>query len=117
MSYSNDLAKWQSYAEARGLKKGVYQPPFDRLLKALGCECPPVIFWKFDFVAIAMGLPFGVFLGSFMYFIVLKEPDIKITLIDSSLVGIFFGISMAWIHSRAKKRLGLTTWEDFKRQI
>ncbi len=89
MSYSDNINRWQEYAKSKGWSKAVYPTPHDWLLKRMGLECPPAIFWS----PWINGVLSGVFFG------------------------ILFGIMAAIFHWYQWRNLGVRSWEEFVQKI
>ena len=113
MSYSGDITKWEKFAREGGLKKSVYASPLDLAFRRFGYKCPPSIFWKYYVVIFVSALPFSISWGIFMYFFALPSRSLAESFYVSVLAGILFSLPIAWIQARTKKKLKLTTWDNF----
>ncbi len=98
------------------MKKSAYYPPADRILDLFGMEFPPATFWKFHTVTLTAGIFFGCFWGIFMSSTAWRNYPLKDIFMPSIVGGILFGLAMATNHLRIKKKLGITTWGDFKKR-
>lgn len=114
-NHSQNIEKWFSYIEANKFKKSHYWLPADKILKRFGVEKPPVYFWSFKGIALAIGGYFGLVWGAVMYFLVWAPAKMPLAVAFGTAVctGALFGLAMAWYVVRSKKKLGLTTWEAF----
>ena len=110
------LEKWKNFCSQKKLSSSFANPPIDRIVRRLGFELEPVIFWPFKRTVIVLGTYFSLAWGLFMYFILWRNQagmSVKICLIASISAGVLWAVSMALTYSYKRRKLGLTTWRDF----
>jgi len=116
MGHVEKILSWHEYAKNKGMKPTAYRPPIDIFIEKLGIQCPPILFWSLPAVVITNGIVFAIFWGLFMSFTSWKGQAVEHSIFASLIAGILFGIGMAVFHLRTKKKLGLTTWDNFQKK-
>lgn len=98
-----------------GLAPGTYAPLLFRLLWKIGVNVPPPHFMGFTKLAMIWGTWFAVVWGAIMWAFVWSRQDTNILLAAGSAIaaGTFFGVSLAAVYARHRKKYGLPTWESF----
>ena len=99
---------------ATGMWRSNYAPPLLRLLWLCGFDVPPPHFVPFSTNAIVFGTTFAVAFGVVRR--LLEGPDIArslpAVLLELVLAGVLFGLVMATLVERAKRKHQLPRWRD-----
>jgi hypothetical protein len=115
LGHRQDLDDWHSFAARRGIMPPNYNPPMDRLLPSLGFECAPIAFWSFQSFAFLSGSVCALIWGPFMYFFIGQGSSTSTTFCAAAAMAIGTGVPIG-LHQRYRmKKLGLTNWEQFKK--
>ena len=100
--------------EATGMARGSYAPPFVRLLWLCGIDVPPPHFVRFRTNAFISGAVFAVSFGIIRR--LLEGPDstrsLPAILFELGVIGALFGLIMAGLFERGKRKHRLPTWRE-----
>ena len=114
MGHRQDLDDWHSFAARRGIMPPNYNPPMDQLLARLGFECAPIAFWSFQSFAILSSSVCALIWGPFMYFFIGHGFSAASIFGATVAMAIWTGVPIGLYHRNKMKKLGLTSWEQFK---
>lgn len=99
-----------------GIWRSNYAPPFVRALWWCGVDVPPPHFVSFRGNAVSYGAGFFVAFGLAKRFI--EGPDlarsVRAVLLEHVVISVLFGLLMAAVIERAKRKFRLPTWQDFR---
>lgn len=99
---------------ATGMWRSNYEPPLVRLLWRCGVEVPPPHFMSFRNNAVIFGTAFAIVFSVVRRLI--EGPDNSRSLVAGLLelvvLGALFGLLMAGIIERAKRKYRLPTWRE-----
>lgn len=117
--YKQNIDKWILHAQNKAIKKGYHSPPIDKLLRKMGYQFPPALFWSFAILMSVFGGYFAVAWGICMYFIIWKSVGLPLqTAVEMSVgAGLTFGIMMALVYHFVRRKHGLTTWDKFTKEF
>jgi hypothetical protein len=116
MNYEEKIKKWLEYAKSNSIPNSIARPLIDRVLSSIGFRLPPFFFWKFPWVALALGCQFGVFWGLFMYLTVWRERSVLSIVIATLSAAIPFGIFMAAFFSFLRRKWPKPSWKSISEE-
>ncbi|HTD03430.1 DUF6404 family protein [Undibacterium sp.] len=98
-----------------GMWRSNYAPPIFRLAWKLGFNLPPPHFNGFWRNVLALGIPFGVFWGIWMWISVWSNQRTppSLALLSVAAAAILFGLSMAAQYAYGRHKHGLPLWREF----
>lgn len=112
--HSKNIQKWLRYIETNKLRKQSHWAPLDNLLKFLGVQKPPVIFWSFRAIWLTYGTYFAVIMSVIAFLRHWDSERVLVTLLLTIIgVSASIGTLSAWYIGRLKRKVGLTTWQAF----
>ena len=111
--------QWLVYAEKQGVPQSYRQVPFDLIFQKMGFNFPPLLFWPFPAAVLVMGVYFGIFWGVLMYFFVWRkeEQSPQAVALASAGAGLLFGVAMAWLYTRARRKYALPPWVELQQKF
>jgi hypothetical protein len=110
--HDKDIQKFQEFLKSKNWKGKPYPTPIDHFLQRFGIQRPPPIFQSPLSVILSSGSFYGFFWFVFMHLFV---PTIEVgqLAVRSFIGGFLFGLVMGFMQWRMKKKLGVTTWQEF----
>ena len=113
-AYDEDVAKCEAYVEAKLGKESRAALRMDRLLRMAGLRLKPYLFWNpfFLFLSITLVADFIFSLAILLF----AEPiySVERLLIGGAGFGLLPGLWMLFVYYRFRRKLEVTTWEEFK---
>lgn len=117
MNHADKIVRWNKHIEQKGWSKMAYPGLHDRVLKLVGIECPPAVFWSPLLVAFLTGIFFGIFWATFMYFSVWTDRTLLQISVAAIASGFCFGVVVGICHWYMRKKLQISTWEEFTKKL
>lgn len=99
---------------ATGMWRSNYAPPFVRMLWWCGLDVPPPHFVSFRGNVVSYGAGFCVAFGMARWFIEGRDPAMSLgaVLLEHAVLSALFGLGMAAIIERGKKKYKLPAWRE-----
>lgn len=116
-SYQEKMKAWNEFAQSKRIPPNYRGVP-TLLFMRIGKESAPLIFSGFWRIAGFLGLNYALMWGVFMYIMMWRRTEIPITyqVVSTLCAGLFFGVFMALMYRRHKRKHDLRTWEDFGKE-
>jgi hypothetical protein len=115
MDDNQKIELWLEFAKQNKIRWSYRRPPIDYINQKLGITRIPIVFWSFPKTLVIMGSYFAIVWGLLMYFTIWRAQGLSMSsvLTESTFAGFFFGLYMAWLYARTRKKFNLTTWDNF----
>lgn len=114
ISYKDKMTAWNEFAQTKNIPVNYRGVP-TLLFMRIGKEAAPLIFSSFWKIAGFLGLNYALMWGVFMYIMMWRRTEIPIVyqVVSTLCAGLFFGIFMALMYRRHKKKHDLRSWSGF----
>ena len=122
MSFEHRKTRALELLSNTGMARSHYAPPLIRLLWKAGVQVAPPHFQSFLRTALGMGLWFGMFWGLIMWIFFWSRPDAATplsplaALVAACAAGSLFGIAMASVYARDRRKHQLPAWTALDEQ-